>query len=463
MSKQLKKFCRITKYIEKTDPKLYEFLDDMCVWNAFRPRRGHNGITFVFPSKETRAKIEKMVYTDDVEKAIDIVLAHVIHDYLPNAAAWNAKKSDIPNGLNKKIEVDSVKGSRVILKDGAELELDSHFKTFSNKETNQAVYTIVKGSLDHGKHTKSATFEHARQTVPGQQGKRPARGRDGADGADGGMPQFDLKALGGAIAGGAKSNAPFDYLVGIYKFADDEQRKALDIVYDYTILSTAAFIFYSPDKRIAELREKYAGEEKDNDANVYGVSDYIDIVQKIHAARGGSGVSGGATRDELREKMTQIIKVNKEAHKNKLSAAGYETSEENAYLWTSVNLARYIEYTKMKDIRDDVSETPDDQKAQVAHFELRELFIVLTDTATGSTLIQSSTSSLGILVSAIFGMIDEFAGSPYFLYPVGSNADEVKGRSKGNLEKYFHDTSLRATLRKMSADSLTKLFESLSS
>ena len=58
MSKQLKKFCRITKYIEKTNPKLYEILDDFCILQTIKPRRGHAGITFIMPSKDSMKLLE---------------------------------------------------------------------------------------------------------------------------------------------------------------------------------------------------------------------------------------------------------------------------------------------------------------------------------------------------------------------------------------------------------------------
>lgn len=164
MSKSLAKFCSISKYLEITDPKLYEVLDDLCMINFTKPRKFYNGVTFIIPSSADAKKIADMRFTDKIEEAQDILGCHVINDFLPSPAVWWQKKEDIPNANKKKVEVEKVSSDKVYLPDGVELELDKKFKSLGNK--NQVVYRVVKGAIRPDPKARPATFALAKQGAP---------------------------------------------------------------------------------------------------------------------------------------------------------------------------------------------------------------------------------------------------------------------------------------------------------
>lgn len=145
-SKKVKKFCRVTKFLEQTDKDLYQALDDLCLFGLFRTRG--RGVTFLYPTdKSYRKKIIDHAYSNNPEKAVDMIKALVLLDYLPSPTDFNNKKDDIPNALHKKLEVDSADANGVKLKSGHTLEVDKSFAPLRAGEP-VAVYKISgKGEL----------------------------------------------------------------------------------------------------------------------------------------------------------------------------------------------------------------------------------------------------------------------------------------------------------------------------
>jgi hypothetical protein len=145
-SKKVKKFCRVTKFLEQTDKDLYQALDDLCLFGLFRTRG--RGVTFLYPTdKSYRKKIIDHAYSNNPEKAVDMIKALVLLDYLPSPTDFKNKKDDIPNALHKKLEVDSADSKEVKLKSGHKLSVNKSFTSLRAGEP-VAVYDISgKGEL----------------------------------------------------------------------------------------------------------------------------------------------------------------------------------------------------------------------------------------------------------------------------------------------------------------------------
>lgn len=145
-SKKVKKFCRVTKFLEQTDKDLYQALDDLCLFGLFRTRG--RGVTFMYPTdKSYRKKIIDSAYSNTPEKAVDMIRSLVLLDYLPSPNDFKNKKDDIPNALHKKLEVDTADAKEVKLKSGHKLVVDSSFAPLRAGEP-VAVYKLSgKGEL----------------------------------------------------------------------------------------------------------------------------------------------------------------------------------------------------------------------------------------------------------------------------------------------------------------------------
>jgi hypothetical protein len=139
--KKLKKFCRVTKFLEQTDKDLHQVLDDLCLFGLFRTRG--RGVTFLYPSNAAyRKKISDHAYSNNPEKAVDMIKALVLLDYLPSPIDFKNKKDDIPNALHKKLGVDSADSKEVKLSSGHKLAVNKSFATLRADEP-VAVYNIT--------------------------------------------------------------------------------------------------------------------------------------------------------------------------------------------------------------------------------------------------------------------------------------------------------------------------------
>lgn len=169
-SKKVKKFCRVTKFLEQTDKDLYQALDDLCLFGLFRTRG--RGVTFLYPTdKSYRKKIIDHAYSNNPEKAVDMIKALVLLDYLPSPTDFKNKKDDIPNALHKKLEIDSADSKEVKLKSGHKLSVNKSFATLRDGEP-VAVYSISgKGELSL---TGSAsTMKYSNKSKGGYRGGSP--------------------------------------------------------------------------------------------------------------------------------------------------------------------------------------------------------------------------------------------------------------------------------------------------
>ena len=145
-AKKVKKFCRVTKFLQQTDKDLHQALDDLCLFGLFRTRG--RGVTFLYPvDKSYRKKIIDSAYSNTPEKAVDMIRSLVLLDYLPSPNDFKNKKDDIPNALHKKLDVVSADANEVKLKSGHKLVVDKSFITLRSVEP-VAVYKLSgKGEL----------------------------------------------------------------------------------------------------------------------------------------------------------------------------------------------------------------------------------------------------------------------------------------------------------------------------
>lgn len=159
MSGKLKKFCKVTKWIEQNDKSLYGVIDDLCLHGLFNPH-GHNGITWLHPDSKLKAQIIKDAYSmDKVKDAVNVIKSLIILDSLPDLSSWNAKKDDIPNALRQKIEVVSVDGKQVKLNSGGIVTPEKSFVPMDGRD-NMMVYQL-KGNV--GVSGSAASFKNAKK------------------------------------------------------------------------------------------------------------------------------------------------------------------------------------------------------------------------------------------------------------------------------------------------------------
>lgn len=165
--------CSILTYLELNDKNFYDVIYFSCASNLFKPRRGHTGITFLYPDKSYREEIIKTARGKGAKKVMDILKSLIIDDYLPELSDFMDKKEDIPNRLGQKIEVvsyDPKKG--VQLANNAVITEHKKFVPRGDRE-NMAFYDL-KGKIPL--EGKPATFKLAKKSR-GKKGGREALAR----------------------------------------------------------------------------------------------------------------------------------------------------------------------------------------------------------------------------------------------------------------------------------------------
>lgn len=141
MSKSVvKKHCSILNYLRRTEPELYDIIQDLCIARIFVPRKG-SGVTFLRPDKNLLKQISSMASGDTPEEAVAAIQSLVLLDGFPSPSDFDSV--DVPTYLRKKLPVASVTSNKVTLANGAELTLDKDFES-RNDRTNMFVYNITK-------------------------------------------------------------------------------------------------------------------------------------------------------------------------------------------------------------------------------------------------------------------------------------------------------------------------------
>ena len=97
MSKTEKTYCSLYTFIKRTNPDLYEILDDMCAVGLFRTR---NDITFLNPSDKLTNQLIEMVEKDQSEEAFKNLKSLFIY------GKHNSLSKDVVSYNNKKYGED---------------------------------------------------------------------------------------------------------------------------------------------------------------------------------------------------------------------------------------------------------------------------------------------------------------------------------------------------------------------
>lgn len=166
VSKKLKKFPRISDYLERDHPAVYQLLVDSGMIGNLTPKRG-TGRTFLLPDASLIKQIRKLLdgTGDDPEKATEILGSLIVKDYLPTTKDWIAKKDDIPNVMGKKVQVKSSTGDKVELVAGT-IEVDKKYMPLSRQARaprgNTAVWKL-KGHVPHDAKVPDATGKYIRK------------------------------------------------------------------------------------------------------------------------------------------------------------------------------------------------------------------------------------------------------------------------------------------------------------
>jgi hypothetical protein len=143
-NRSLKKFCRLTKYVEQNNPDLYQVIEDLCIGHYFKPSRDANGITFLFPDKAYAQKIINAAYSTDPDVAVNMLKSLLVHGFYSSTADF---KDGVVNLLNQKIEIVDADDSSAKLSNGLVLKKDSAFVPMSYRE-NMAVFALSgKGEI----------------------------------------------------------------------------------------------------------------------------------------------------------------------------------------------------------------------------------------------------------------------------------------------------------------------------
>ncbi len=142
----LKRFCRLTKYIEQKDPELYQAIDDLCVGHYFKPSNNSSGITLLYPvDAGYRKKIIKHAYSTDVDVAVNMIKSLILNGH------FNSPEDMVNNGvvnkLNHELEVESATEDQVKFKNGLVAKKDENFIPMSHRENMSVFLLSGKGEI----------------------------------------------------------------------------------------------------------------------------------------------------------------------------------------------------------------------------------------------------------------------------------------------------------------------------
>lgn len=148
VNKHPKKFCSIQRWLEKEHPDLAEVVRDLC---AVGQLSGRHGATFLCPDAATRKQIIKVAYSEDPEKAVATLQAHVIPSFAEDAATLKRLSDEgaLGSRAGTKLSVKSVDGDKVTItsddgKHSAVVTPDRDFKPL-NREL--SVWNVESGSI----------------------------------------------------------------------------------------------------------------------------------------------------------------------------------------------------------------------------------------------------------------------------------------------------------------------------
>ena len=263
MPSKLKKFCRLSKYLEQSDKEFYQALDDLCLLGLLRVRG--NGVTFLYPTNKTlRKTLVKYAYSNEPEKAVDMFKTLVLLDFLPRPSDFKPG-AEIANAHHKKLEVKSADSKGVELKSGHKLELAKDFANMRKDEPVVVYHLSGTGELPNtGSRVDTKTIQQ-KNTRGGAQGGSEVRGKIAKKVED---IYNDSLSSGGAVDN-TKRKIYRTIVSSIYEFAKDHE-KYRDLIKP-RICATARASFYS-------IVNPYGGDDPVMDSFLLdmGLSDIIE-------------------------------------------------------------------------------------------------------------------------------------------------------------------------------------------
>ncbi len=131
-----RRFPSLISYIREKNDAFYNLLITTGTLSYLENNGGWRGMTLLMPSKAHIDSTLSLFENWDYEEAMPRIKALFVRAYLPNAAAWEEQKADIPNALGKKVVVEAIatgKAPQVTLKGGAVLTLNKEYVPISSK------------------------------------------------------------------------------------------------------------------------------------------------------------------------------------------------------------------------------------------------------------------------------------------------------------------------------------------
>jgi hypothetical protein len=177
---KLKKFCRLTQYIEQTDKTLFQAIEDLCALGYFKPSYGSDGITFLYPSSKSYVtKIVNGAYSKNDKEyntAKDMISSLILNKYYPDTKSLG---SEVVNKLGHRMQVTHSAKGAMIGKD-ITLTLDKDFVSPPDQSPDRpsrnkmSVFTLSgKGEIPLTKGSFGITRNEPKKEVK-KGGHRPA-------------------------------------------------------------------------------------------------------------------------------------------------------------------------------------------------------------------------------------------------------------------------------------------------
>ncbi len=365
-------------------------------------------------------------------------------------------------------EVKEVKGSKIILVDGAELELDPKFVPFSERGNNQAVYRIVKGDIDFSKHTKKATLEHAR-TVDGA----PKKVHNVNGGAVMDLQNEAIKVLKSSLCKKLCQSedckhdgavAPFGFLLNFDKFIQagsysDEVKSLSKLIHCCFTPVTNTFFAFS-GKQLDSALSDFIADCQNKEVKFLGgmalegrseyenhcKSNYDELMKSCEVSGGGYSESFA----KLQAALAQVAKVHS-FHLSKLLKRDIGCDDEKAKWYAGLCWARCFECCELKQL----SEGGDEDCKESIH----DMCDVIQDLSLGGNSgVIASDKTLQPMIISYLEAAQDFSKDDMCCFPLRNKAVSEQGyKSCMSLAHLYSDESASKLLKSLSAEQLAQL------
>lgn len=145
MPQKLKKFCKLSKYVEVADQELYNAIDDICSLHLLKPRNPARGITLLFPQEKSyRKQIIDLAHSNEPEKAVSMLKALVLPNHYEDESEFDG---NVVNLLGQKVAVEKVDKDSVKLSNGLSLKKDESFIPMGHRDNMSVFLLSGKGEM----------------------------------------------------------------------------------------------------------------------------------------------------------------------------------------------------------------------------------------------------------------------------------------------------------------------------